>query len=103
MSIEENVYPNLVKVFYSNTELSATRLDRIVTNIGGIPIQFDIKDLNLILRTENMGLKLCTLRKKLICNHFLHVNEVRNICRRRDLFDDVCTLFFPSQLLPLQV
>ena len=31
------------------------------------------------------------------------MNGVRNICRRRDLSDDLCSLSFRSQLLPFQV
>ena len=34
---------------------------------------------------------------------FTHDDGVRNICRRRDLSDDICTLPFRSQLLSLQV
>lgn len=36
-------------------------------------------------------------------NHFLHVNVVRNICKQKDLSDDICHHPFCSQLLPLQV
>lgn len=38
LSIEEKVYPNLVRIFYSNMELSAIKFDRLVTNVGGVPI-----------------------------------------------------------------
>ena len=31
IDFDDRVYPNLVRVFYSNMEISATRLDRIVT------------------------------------------------------------------------
>lgn len=38
LSIEEKVYPNLVRIFYSNMELSAIKFDRLVTNVGGVLI-----------------------------------------------------------------
>lgn len=96
LSIEERVYPNLVRGFYLNIELSAIKLDRIITNHGGVPIKFNIEDLNLILGTENEGLEIYTSRKELMFNHFLHVNKVRNICRCSDLSDDICHLPFHS-------
>lgn len=49
IDFDDRVYPNLVHVFYLNMEISATRLDRIVTHVGGAPIEFDVKDLNNIL------------------------------------------------------
>ena len=81
LNLEEKVYPNLVRIFYSNMELSATRLDRLVTYVRGVPIEFTIEDLNSILGTGHAGLKLYTSRKELEFNHFCHVNAVRNICR----------------------
>lgn len=45
LSIEERVYPNLVRVFYLNMEISAYMLDGIITNVG-VPIEFDVMDLN---------------------------------------------------------
>lgn len=65
LSIEEYVYPNLVKAFYSNIELSVTTQDMIVTNVGGVLVEFDIKDLIKLLGTENEGLKIYTSRKEL--------------------------------------
>lgn len=38
LSIEEKVYQNLVRIFYSNMELSAIKFDRLVTNVGGVLI-----------------------------------------------------------------
>lgn len=35
LSIKDMVYPNLVKVLYSNMELSASGQGRIITNVGG--------------------------------------------------------------------
>ena len=36
LDIDERIYPNLVRVFYSNMEIFANRLDRIITKIGGV-------------------------------------------------------------------
>ena len=44
LSIDENVYENLVRVFYSNIELSATRQIKIITSVGGVRIEFDEVD-----------------------------------------------------------
>lgn len=94
MSVEENVYLNLDRVFSSNMEISAPREDRIHSNVGRISIEFDVGDLNLILGTKNKGFA----KKELMFNHFLLVNVVRNICRWRDLCDDICHISFYSQL-----
>lgn len=67
------------------------------------PIEFDIADLNRILGTLNKGLVIYTSSKDLHFNHFRHADGVQNICRRRDLTDDICSLFFRSHLLPLLV
>lgn len=103
LTIEENVYPNLVRVFYSNMEISASRQNRLIINVGGVPIEFDIADLNRILGTLNKGFVIYTSSKDLHFNHFRHADGVRNICRRKDLTDDICSLFFRSHLLPLSV
>ena len=84
-------------------ELSAARLDRLVTYIGGVPIGLTMEDLNSILGTDHVGLELYTSRKELQFNLFSHVNAVRNICRCQDLSDDVCSLPFRSQLMPMQI
>lgn len=54
LSIEKYLYPNLIKVFYSNMKLFTTQLDRIVTNRRGVPIEFDVGNLNKILGTEKI-------------------------------------------------
>ena len=38
LGIEERVYENSVRVFYSNMEISVNRKDRIVTHVGGVRI-----------------------------------------------------------------
>ena len=44
LNFNDRVYPNLVRIFYSNMEISATRLDTIITHVEGVPIEFDVKD-----------------------------------------------------------
>ena len=103
IDFDDRVYPNLVCVFYSNMEISATRLDRIVTQVGGVPIEFDDEDFNSFLGISNDGHEIYTSRKALSFANFVHNDGVRNICQCRDLSDDICALPFRSQLLPLQV
>lgn len=97
----EVVYPILIRVFYSNMEISGTRQDRIVTNVGSVPIEFDMGDLNKILGIEDKDLELYTFRKELDFNDFNNSHAIKNICRHRDLLDDVCPFSFQSQLLSL--
>ena len=82
IDFDDRVYPNLVCVFNSNIELSTTRLVRIVTQVGG---------------------EIYTPRKAFSFADFVHKDGVHNICRRRDLSNDICALPFLSQLLPLKV
>lgn len=82
-------------------EHSAIRLDKIITNVRGVPIEFNVGDLNSIFGTKNEGLEIYTSWKELMFNYFFHVNAVGSICRLNDLFDDTCQLSFCSQLLPL--
>ena len=60
--LKERYSLNLVRVFYSNMLISSQTTNRIVTSIGGIPIEFDVANLNKILRTPNKGLELYTAR-----------------------------------------
>lgn len=96
LTLEENVYPNLIKVFYSNMDISASHQDRILTNVYGVPIEFDVRDLNMIIWTKNESLKLYTSRMKLQFSNFIRVKGVKNIYKRVDLSDDVCTLSLRS-------
>ena len=77
-------------------EISATRLDRIVTQVGGVPIEFDDEDLNGFLGISSEGHEIYTSRKALSFDGFSHVDGVRNICRRRDLSNEICNLLFRS-------
>ncbi|KAH9686494.1 hypothetical protein KPL70_014367 [Citrus sinensis] len=45
IDLDDRVYPNLVRVFYSNMEISDTRPNRIVTQVGRVSIEFDVVDL----------------------------------------------------------
>lgn len=79
--------------FLIQIEFSATTLDRLVTYVGGVLVEFTVEDLNSILRIDDVGLELYTSRKELQFNSFSHVDAVRNICRRRDISDDICSLY----------
>ena len=103
IDFDDRVYPNLVRVFYSNMEISDTRPNRIVTQVGRVPIEFDDADLADFLGISCEGIDIYTSRKTLSFDTFSHTHGVRNICRRRDLSDEICMLPFRSQLLPLQV
>lgn len=46
LSMEEHIYINILKVLYSNMEFSTTQQDRIITNVSGIFIEFDVGDLS---------------------------------------------------------
>ena len=47
--IEKNVYPDLVKVFYLNMKVSEENKARVITNVGGVMIDFDVSLLSSIL------------------------------------------------------
>ena len=53
IDFDDRVYSNLVRVFYSNIEISSTRLDMIVTQVGGVHIEFDDEDFNTFLGISN--------------------------------------------------
>ncbi|KAH9685791.1 hypothetical protein KPL70_014095 [Citrus sinensis] len=103
IDLDDRVYPNLVRVFYSHMEISDTCPNRIVTQVGRVPIEFDDADLADFLGISCEGLDIYTSRKALSFDSFRHTDGVRNICHRRDLSDEICLLPFRSQLLPLQV
>ncbi|KAH9696893.1 hypothetical protein KPL71_023375 [Citrus sinensis] len=54
IDFDDRVYPNLVRVFYSNMKISATRLDWIVTQVGGVHIEINDEDLNGFLEDDRM-------------------------------------------------
>ncbi|KAH9783541.1 hypothetical protein KPL71_009348 [Citrus sinensis] len=100
--IEENVYPDLVKVFYSNMDCSAEKENRVITKVGGVLIEFDDSELNSILGSSDDGLDIFSLRKPPDIDDYVHVDVVRNICRRSDLSVEDCTIHFRTQCLCLQ-
>ncbi|KAH9763753.1 hypothetical protein KPL70_001275 [Citrus sinensis] len=99
---EENVYPDLVKVFYSNMDCSAEKENLVITTIGGVLIEFDDSDLDNILGSSDDGLDIFSLRKPPEIDDYVHVDAVRNICRRNDLSVEDCTIHFCTQCLCLQ-
>ena len=100
--IEENVYPNLVKVFYSNMDTAAEKENRVITKVGGVLIEFDDSELNSILGTSDDGLEIFSTRKTPNIDDYDHIDAVKNICRRINLSDDDCTIHFRTQCLCLQ-
>lgn len=92
-----------MKVFYSNMEISAEEKNHVKTSVAGIPIEYNVAQLNTILGTKDEGLELYSSRKELTFARCTHINAVRNICRWSDLSDDVCKIKFPTQYLCLQV
>ncbi|KAH9768926.1 hypothetical protein KPL71_011792 [Citrus sinensis] len=100
--IEENVYPDLVKVFYSNMEVFEENKTRVITNVGGVMIDFDVSVLNSILGSSNFGLEIFSPRKSPKLDSFVHVDIVRNICRRNDLSVEDYTIHFRTQCLCFQ-
>ena len=45
--------------------ISSQITNRVVTSVGGIPIEFNVVNLNKILRTPNEGLELYTTRRRI--------------------------------------
>lgn len=100
--IEENVYLNLVKMFYSNMDTFKEKQNRVITHIGGIIIEFGVGILNKILGNPYNSLKSYSGRKALCFHDYSHFETLRNICRRMDLSDQVCTIHLYIQCLCLQ-
>ena len=100
--IKENMYPDLVKVFDSNMEVSEENKTRVITNVGGVMIDFDVSLLNYIIGSSDFGLEIYSPRKSPKLDSYVHVNAVRNICRRNDLSVEDCTIHFRTQCLCLQ-
>lgn len=101
--IKEPIFCNLVRVFYSNMQTSSEEVDRVTTNVAGIPIEFDLQKLNAILKTSNDGFRVYSFRHRIEETWFSVVDAVRNVCRRSDLSEKFCHGSLKSQALPLQV
>lgn len=63
--VEECVYPNLVKVFYSNMDAFALSENRVIITVHRIAIEFDMLDHNEILVIFDDGLEIYTSKKEL--------------------------------------
>ena len=96
------MYPDLVKVFYSNMDISEKKNNRVITNVGGVLIDFDVSELNSILGTSDFGPEIFSTRKSADIGHYVHVDAVRNICRRIDFSDEIRNIHFRTQCLCLQ-
>lgn len=99
--IKEPVFCNLVRVFYSNMQTSSEEVDRVTTNVAGIPIEFDVQKLNAILKTSNDRFRVYSSRHRIEETWFSVVDAVRNVCRRSDLSEKFCHGSLKSQALPL--
>ena len=52
------MYLDLVKAFYSNMGISEKKKNRVITNVGGVLTDFDVSELNYILKTPDYGLEI---------------------------------------------
>ena len=100
--IEENVYPDLVKVFDSNMDVSKDNKTLVITNVGGVMIDFDVSVLNSIIGSSDFGLEIFSPRKSPKLDSYVHVDAVRNRCRCNDLSVEDCTFNFRTRYLYLQ-
>lgn len=83
--------------------ISLQTTNRIVTSVGGIHIEFDVVDLNDILRTPNERLEHYTAKSKIDYSWYSVEDIVRKICRCFDLSFKFCKSTLKSQTLPLQL
>ena len=58
--------------------------------------------MNSILGTSNDGLEIFSPRKPPDIDDYVHIDAIKNICRRIDLSDEDCTIHFLTQCLCLQ-
>ncbi|KAH9705040.1 hypothetical protein KPL70_011720 [Citrus sinensis] len=90
---QTNMEQQEVKVFYSNMDTEVSKYsNRIVINVEGVHIEFDVALLNSILGTPNEGLELYSTRAKIKDPWFSLKNAVRKICRRSGHADEVSRL-----------
>ncbi|KAH9685863.1 hypothetical protein KPL70_014139 [Citrus sinensis] len=100
--VEENVYSDLVKVFYLNMDCSVEKENRVITTVGGVLIEFDDSELNSILRSSDDGLEIFSPRKPPDIDDYVYIDAVKNICHRVDFSDEDCTIHFRNKCLCLQ-
>lgn len=58
-----------------------------------VPTEFDMGDLNMIIGTEDEDLDIYASRKELKFSKFMHVEDVRNICKHKDFSNDFFSTF----------
>ncbi|KAH9677495.1 hypothetical protein KPL71_025392 [Citrus sinensis] len=100
--VEENVYPDLVKVFYSNMDCFTEKENRVITTVEGVLIEFDDSELNSILGSSDDGLEIFSPRKPPDIDDYVYIDAVKNICRRVDLSNEDCTIQFRNKCLCFQ-
>lgn len=91
----EWVYLNLVWVFYLNILISTNTVNQVVANVSGIPIEFDVEDLNTILGLGMVDCISIYLGTKLIFLSIV-INIVKNICRWSDPWTKFCNYTLKS-------
>lgn len=75
-----------MKIIYSNTNIFSKNENRVKISVARIYIEFDVVDLNTILKTKDEGLELYLSKKELKFVRYTYANIVWNICRRFHLF-----------------
>lgn len=100
---KENVYSNLVRVFYSIMDISAASKKWVITNVSGIPIEFHATGLNGILGTRDGGYNVYASRSRLDFPWYSHTIAVKNICRQSDFSNEDCNGTLKSEALCPQV
>ena len=75
LMMEENLYPDLMKVFYLNMNISVENKTRVITNVGGVMIDFNISLLNSILGSSDFGLEIFSPRKLLSVRKCIFIKE----------------------------
>lgn len=63
LTLRELIYSSLIKVFYSNMLISSNTSNKIFTNVSGVQIAFDVRELNRILRIPNEEFQVFTSRQ----------------------------------------
>lgn len=66
--------------------------NRVITNVDLVDIDFNVGDLNTLLRTPDEGLEIYSAMKVPDFDYYSHVDEIRNMYRCIDLSDDVCNI-----------
>ena len=70
------MYPDLVKVFYLNMDISEEKTNRVITKVRGVLIDFDVSELNSILGTSDYGLEIFSPRKSPKLDSYIYVDAI---------------------------